>query len=334
VIALLLAAVACRPEKEQTLPIETSAVMRRTIVSEATASGQVEPINVIEVKSKSSGQITEMTVETGSLVTRGQLLIQLDPRDVNQQLAQAEADFTAAQAKLAVSKAQKERNDKMFADKIITAQEYEASQLDYANSVAAEIRSRSAVDIAKQRVEESVVSAPVAGTIIEKPVSLGQVIASATNSASGGTILLKMADLTKVRVRALFNETDIGAVVPGQPATVTVDAFPDRPFGGVVEKIEPSAVVQSSVTMFPVLVTLDNREGLLKPGMNGEVTVLVERREDVLAVPNDAVRQTREAAVTAKLVGLDPDSVVAAVQEQMRAMGGAVWGCRTGTATG
>jgi HlyD family secretion protein len=322
VLALLLASVACRREKEQTLPIETAAVARRTIVSEATASGQVEPINVIEVKSKSSGQITEMTVETGSLVTKGQLLIQLDPRDVNQQLAQAEADFTAAQAKLAVSKAQKERNDKMFADKIITAQEYEASQLDYANSVAAEIRSRSAVDIAKQRVEESVVSAPVAGTIIEKPVSLGQVIASATNSASGGTILLKMADLTKVRVRALFNETDIGAVIPGQPATVTVDAFPDRPFGGVVEKIEPSAVVQSSVTMFPVLVTLDNREGLLKPGMNGEVTVLVERREDVLAVPNDAVRQTREAAVTAKLVGLDPDSVVAAVQEQMRAIGG------------
>src|SRR5688572_30057077 len=319
---LLLAAAACRREKEQTLPIETAAVTRRTIVSEATASGQVEPINVIEVKSKSSGQITEMTVETGSLVTRGQLLIQLDPRDVQQQLAQAEADFTATKAKLEVSKAQKERNDKMYAAKIITAQEYEASQLDYANSVAAEIRSRSAVDIAKQRVEEADVRAPVAGTIIEKPVSLGQVIASATNSASGGTILLKMADLTRVRVRALFNETDIGAVVPGQPATVTVDAFPDRPFGGTVEKIEPSAVVQSSVTMFPVLVTLDNREGLLKPGMNGEVTVLVERREDVLSVPNDAVRQTREAAATARLVGLDPDSVVAAVQEQMRALGG------------
>lgn len=334
VLALLLAAVACRREKAQTLPIETAAVTRRTIVSEATASGQVEPINVIEVKSKSSGQITEMTVETGSLVTKGQLLIQLDPRDVNQQLAQAVADSVAASAKLAVSKAQKDRNDKMYADKIITAQEYESSLLDYANSVAAMIRSRSAVDIAQQRVEEARVSAPVAGTIIDKPVSLGQVIASATNSASGGTVLLKMADLTKVRVRALFNETDIGAVVPGQPATVTVDAFPDRPFGGIVEKIEPSAVVQSSVTMFPVLVTLDNREGLLKPGMNGEVTVLVERREDVLAVPNDAVRQTREAAVTAKLVGLDPDSVVAAVQEQMRAMGGGGQGLPNGNGSG
>ena len=331
---LLLVAPACRREKEQTLPIETAAVARRTIVSEATASGQVEPINVIEVKSKSSGQIVEMTVETGSLVNRGQLLIQLDPRDVQQQLSQAVADSVAASARLAVSKAQKERNDKMYADKIITAQEYETSQLDYANAVAAMIRARSAVDIAAQRVEEARVVAPVAGTIIEKPVSLGQVIASATNSASGGTILLKMANLTRVRVRALFNETDIGAVVPGQPATVTVDAFPDRPFGGTVEKIEPSAVVQSSVTMFPVLVTLDNREGLLKPGMNGEVTVLVERREDVLAVPNDAVRQTREAAATAQLVGLNPDSVVAAVRTQMQAMGGGGMGVPNGNGNG
>jgi hypothetical protein len=86
--------------------------------------------------------------------------------------------------------------------------------------------------------------------------------------------------------------------------------------------------------MFPVLVTLDNREGLLKPGMNGEVTVLVERREDVLSVPNDAVRQTREAASTARLVGLNPDSVVAAVQEQMRAMGGGGMGPPNGNGNG
>ncbi|HSA56202.1 MAG TPA: efflux RND transporter periplasmic adaptor subunit [Gemmatimonadaceae bacterium] len=320
---LLLAPLAgCNRNAQQALPIETSAVTRRTIVSEATASGQVEPINVIEVKSKSSGQIIEMPVETGSLVRPGDLLVQLDPRDVGQQLQQAQADLTAATARLNVAKAQKERNDKMFVEKIITAQEYEASQLDFANAEAAEIRARAAVDLAEQRVEEARVVAPVSGTIIEKPVALGQVIASATNSASGGTILLRMADLTKVRVRALFNETDIGAVVPNQPATVTVDAFPDRPFRGVVEKIEPQAIVQSSVTMFPVLVTLSNLEGLLKPGMNGEVTVLVDRREDVLAVPNDAVRTTREGPAIGRQLGLDSDSVQAAIQEQSRALMG------------
>jgi len=119
-------------------------------------------------------------------------------------------------------------------------------------------------------------------------------------------------------VRALFNETDIGQVRAGQVTTVTVDAFPDRRFQGIVEKIEPSATVQQNVTMFPVLVTLDNAEGLLRPGMNGEVAVLVDQVNDVLAVPNDAVKNVREAAATGQMLGLNPDSVQAEVRAQMQ----------------
>src|SRR5207248_425805 len=101
-------------------------------------------------------------------------------------------------------------------------------------------------------------------------------------------------------------------------ATVTVDAFPDRRFQGVVEKIEPSATIQQNVTMFPVLVTLDNREGLLKPGMNGEVSVLVDQVNDVLAVPTDALKNVREAAATGQMLGLNVDSVNAEVRAQMQ----------------
>ena len=96
--------------------------------------------------------------------------------------------------------------------------------------------------------------------MIEKSVALGQVIASGTGTFGGGTTILKMADLTKVRVRTLVNETDIGKVRSGLPATVTVDAFPDRPFQGRVEKIEPQATIQQSVTMFPVLVEHRQRQ--------------------------------------------------------------------------
>jgi HlyD family secretion protein len=131
-----------------------------------------------------------------------------------------------------------------------------------------------------------------------------------------------MADLGQVRIRALFNETDIGQVKAGQTATVTVDAYPDRRFSGTVEKIEPQAVVQQNVTMFPVLVTLQNIEGLLKPGMNGETSVLVDQRSNVLAVPNDAVRNTREAAATAPMLGLNADSVRASIATQMASLGG------------
>ena len=306
--ALVMFAGACKEEVVST-PIDTAPAERRDIIVDAEATGVVEPINVIEVKSKASGLITEMPVETGDDVKPGDLLVQVDTRDVKNQHDQASADLRAAEARGEVVAAQRKRADELYSQRIITAQEYEASQLEFANAEAQLVRSRASLDLAQQRLEDATVRAPVVGTIIEKTVSVGQVITSATGAFGGGTTLLKMADLSKVRVRALVNETDIGSVRSGLPATVVVDAYPDRPFRGTVEKIEPQAVVQQSVTMFPVLVSIDNLEGLLKPGMNGEVSVLIDRRDQVVAVPNDAVRSVREAATAAAALGLDPEWV-------------------------
>ena len=317
-LALGVATAACSGSKDKAPFVQTAAVTRRTIVIDAEATGAVEPINVVEVKSKASGLITKMPVETGTLVKPGDLLVQIDTRDVQNQYNQAEADLKAAQAKLQVSGQQKKRSDELFKARVITSQEYETASLDLENSKAAVIRSAANLDLAKQRLEDATVTAPTSGTVLTKTVSLGQVITSATSSATGGTTLLTMADLGRVRVRALFNETDIGQVRPGQTASVTVDAFPDRRFQGVVEKIEPSATIQQNVTMFPVLVTLDNSESLLKPGMNGEVAVLVDQVNDVLAVPNDAVKNVREAAATGQMLGLNADSVTAEVRAQMQ----------------
>jgi HlyD family secretion protein len=310
------AALACSRNKDDALTIPLQPVTRQTIVVQAEATGVVEPINVIEVKSKSSGQIIAMPVETGTLVKSGDLLVQLDTRDTRNSYAQAKADLDAANINLKVAKQAKDRADQLFTDRIITAVEHEAAQVGYANAQATVLRNRATLDIRLQSLQEATVRAPVAGTVIDKPVALGQVIASGTSTAGGGTTILKMADLTKVRVRALVNETDIGKVRPGLAATVTVDAFPDRPFIGTVEKIEPQAVIQQSVTMFPVLISIDNQARLLMPGMNGEVSIEVERRENVLAIPNDAVRSTNEVAAVAPLLGLDPDSVQAMLRNQ------------------
>jgi HlyD family secretion protein len=329
-LALVLGAAACGRTKDRTPTIQTAEITRRSIVIDAQATGTVEPINIVEVKSKASGQITKMTVETGTLVKPGDLLVQIDTRDVTNQYNQADADLRAAEAKLEVSRAQKKRSDEMFGARVITAQEHETAQLDFANSQAQLIRAQASLDLAKQRLEDATIRAPVAGTIIEKTVSLGQVITSATGSASGGTTLLRMADLNQVRVRALFNETDIGQIRSGQPATVVVDAFPDRRFNGLVEKIEPQAVINQNVTMFPVLVTLSNLEGLLKPGMNGEVNVVVDQRDNVLAVSNDAIKNVREGIAVAAQLGLNPDSVQAQIQEQFGNRGGTSNGRRGG----
>jgi HlyD family secretion protein len=321
-VAAAVGLVACNGKKASGVPIPTAAIERRDIVVDASATGAVEPINVVEVKSKASGQITQMPVETGTLVKPGDLIVQLDTRDVKNQYDQSFADMRAAESKLQVSEAQKKRSDDLFQGRIITAQEHETAALDYANAQAALVRARTNLDLAQQRLEDATVRAPISGTVIEKTVSLGQVITSGTSSLGGGTTLIKMADLNQVRVRALVTEADIGTIQPGMGATVTVDAYPDRPFRGSVEKIEPQAVVQQSVTMFPVLITISNIEGLLKPGMNGEVSILIDRRDNVLAVPNDAIRGIREAATAATALGLNPDSVQAQIRAQMASMGG------------
>lgn len=313
---------ACGGNKEQSFRVQTAPVERRTIVVQAEASGVIEPMNVVEVKSRASGQIIEMPVETGTLVRPGDLIVQLDTRDVQNSWDQAKADLDAAEKRLEVSTIQKNRSDELLAAKIITPQENEAAQLDYSSAVTAIVRSRAALDIAQQRLDDARVTAPVTGTVIGKPVALGQVIQSGTSTAGGGTTIVTMADLTKVRARALVNETDIGQVKAGQEATVIVDAFPDRPFTGIVEKIEPQAVVQQNVTMFPVLVSIENREGLLLPGMNGEVAIVSQRRENVVAVPNEAIRSVREAAITAEALGIDADSVQAQIRASMGGNGG------------
>ncbi len=321
-IALTLLA-ACGAGKNKLPPVQTQTVQRRDIVVTSEANGAIEPIVVVEVRSKASGMVTDMPVETGTYVKPGNLLAQIDTQTVQKQFEQAQADLNSAKAQLDVATTQKKRSDDMLAAKVITPQENEQARLTFESAQATVVRQRANLDIAAQALADATVRAVTAGTIIEKDVQVGQIIQSSTNSVSGGTTLLKMADLTHVRMRAYFNETDIGNIRAGEPATVTVDAFPDRRFEGKVEKIEPQAVVQQGVTMFPVLVNLENFDGALRPGMNGEVSALVDQRSNVIAVSNDALKTTREAASVAPMLGLSPDSVQSDIRAQMGSGSGA-----------
>jgi HlyD family secretion protein len=224
-------------------------------------------------------------------------------------MAQTQAEFEVARATLANARSTKRRSDELFQSRSITETEHEAAQLTYANAIADSVRAYVALENARIRLEDTDVRAPISGVIIEKNVERGQVISSPTSDVGGGTVLLKMADLSLVQVRTLVDETDIGKIQSGLRATVTVDAFPNRPFEGAVLKIEPLAVTEQNVTMFPVLIRIQNREGLLRPGMNAEVEIHVGRRDQVLAIPNAALRTTRDVASAAQVLGLDPRTV-------------------------
>ena len=301
---------AAAPVPYQALPVE-----RRDIVVSAQASGAVQPDTTVEVKSKASGEILQLYAETGQVVKRGAPLVRIDARNANNALSQAQADLDVAKAKLTNSTSQKQRADELFKTQSITEQEHEQALLDYADARSAVVRSQVDVDNARIQREDTDVRAPITGTVLEKDIERGQVIASATSNVSGGTTLMKMADLNQVQVRTLVDETDVGKLQPGQRATVTVDAFPNRPFPGTVLKIEPQAVTEQNVTMFPVLVRIDNKEGLLRPGMNAEVEIHVGRRDSVLAVPNAALRTARDVGSAAQVLGLSPEKV----QQQLAA---------------
>ena len=313
--ALTLLGIAGCHKAQAPLTYEAVPVERRNVVVSASASGAIEPVLTVDVKSKASGEIITMNVQTGDDVKEDQLLATIDPRIPRNNLAQADANLQVAHAQLGNANAQLARSDTLFKAQAITQTEYDQAKLDHANANAAVIRAKSDLENARDRMNDTKLRAPLAGTIITKNVELGTVISSPTTDVGGGTVLFKMANLDTVQIRSLVDETDIAKVQPGLRTTITVDAYPNRPFEGSVLKVEPQATVQQNVTMFNVLIRIPNPNHLLKPGMNTEVEIHVGQAQNVLAIPNAALRTQRDVASAAQVLGLDPNDV----QQQLTA---------------
>lgn len=307
------------------------AAERRTLEVRAEAAGLLEPILLVEVKSKASGEVLALHVETGDRVERDELLVEIDPRDVRNQLAQAQADLAVAEATMSTAEAQYERANELRKASVIAEQELEAAALERANARAQLVKAETNLQLAQERMGDVTIQAPIRGTILSKTIEIGQIIASAGSDVSGGTTLFVMADLSEMQVRTMVDETDVGRIQPGQTAQVAVEAYPGRTFVGQVLKIEPQAVVEENVTMFPVLIRLDNDQRLLKPGMNSEVEIEITRRENVVAVPSAAVALMDNAAEVALALGLDDPSLGGA-RGGRRGPGGGTAAAETGAA--
>ncbi len=309
-VSAAAASLAAGCKKPQAVQLyEPVPVARRNIVVSAEANGSIQPIQIVDVKSRASGQILEMRAQTGDMVRRGDTLVKVDRRDPTTAYNQAQADLEVAQAQAANATAQKRRADQMFASGVLSEQDHDNATLTDANARAQLVRAQAGLQSATDALTDCNVLAPVDGTILSKKVEAGAVITSAVRDVSGGTVLLQMADLSTVEVQALVDETDIGKVQAGMPVVITVDAYPNRPFQGSVLKIEPQSTVSQNVTMFPVLVYIPNPEGLLRPGMNAEVAIQIGQRQDVLAIPTAALRTQRDVSSAAQVLGLDPKAV-------------------------
>jgi HlyD family secretion protein len=308
-LALAFAGAGCHHAARQTDPLPTVRAARRAIAARVEATGVLEPIDVVQVRSKAAGIIRDMPVDVGSEVTEGGLIVQIDPRDVQNQLEGAMADDVAAVAALRNADLARERADTMFAQQAIALTERDSVDAGLVRAASAVADARSNLDIARQQFEDARVRAPIAGTILSKSVSQGQLVTSATASFGSGVTLVTMANLRRVRMRVNVDEADVENIHPDQHAEISVDAVAWRSFDGVVEKIEPEAVIDQGVTFFPVLVSIDNTDRLLMPGMNGEVSIVTRQAANVLAVPLEAVRGASELATIARLFSLSPEEL-------------------------
>jgi len=259
-----------------------------------TANGVVQPMDRIEIKSKASGLIEELPVEEGDFVHKGQLIARLDQKDERTALAQAQADLDIARAELKQAKRTFDRRKELFERDLVSREELDESEQNSAVAQGRSVRAQTVLDRARERLSESIVRAPIDGIILKKSVEQGQIIASGVTNVSGGTPIVDIADMRSVYVEAGIDEIDIGKVQIEQSATVVAEAYPELQFNGEVVRIAPEAKIEQNVTLFNVVIAVENTDGKLKSGMNTTIQITIVDKEHVLLAPAVALQVSSE----------------------------------------
>ena len=296
------------PSKETTF-YKKETVNQKKLELSIEASGIIEAISSVEIKSKASGEILLLGAEVGDLVSKGSILGQIDQRTPKNILDQAKSDLEASRVRLENAKSQYVRGQELHAKGSISDKDYEDIQEGYAQAKSSVVRTEVSYENAKIALDDTIVRSPLQGTIISRPVEVGQVISSPTSAVGGGTILMTMADLSKVRVRALVDEIDVGKVSIGQIVSIKVAAYRDKEFFGTVSKIEPLAKVEQNVTTFPVLIDIDNNENLLLLGMNTDVVIEVLNKNVTLSTPTMSLRTRKDIYSAATILNISKETI-------------------------
>ena len=273
------------------------------------ASGVIEAISSVEIKSKASGEVLFLGAEVGDFVDRGFMLAQIDQRTANNIVDQTKSDLEAAKVRLLNAESQYERGIELHKQSSISDKDFEDIKENYAQAKSTLVRNEVSFENAKISLDDTEVKSPIDGTVISRPVEVGQVISSPTSAFGEGSILMMMADLSKVRVRALVDEIDVGKVEIGQSVSIKVAAYRDREFIGTVSKIEPKAYIQQNVTTFPVLIDINNEDNLLLIGMNTDVVIQILDKNVSLSVPTMSLRTRKDIYTAAAVLDIEKETI-------------------------
>ncbi len=273
------------------IKVQTDKVKRGSLTASVSGSAKIQPEVQVKISAKVAGQIMRLGVEEGDYVERGQFLVQLDPEYYRATVEQAESNLAYAMAGYEKAKNEYARSEKLFADNLISDSELEIRKSEYEQAQAQVDQNRAILNQAKDNLNKTTIYSPMEGVVSQLNKKVGEM---ALGSQFTQDVIMIVADLTKMLAETEIDENDVVSVSFADTANITVDAFPDSTFKGVVKEIANTGLTkgqgtQEEVTNFLVKVSMVERPKGLRPGMSATVDILTETRDDVLKIPIQCV---------------------------------------------
>ena len=284
--------------------VKTVKVERRTITEKALAVGTLEPTNEISVKSKVSGVVKKIFIETGDYVEAGSPLIEIKPDPTPLELAEAKRNVEMSRIAFENSQQQIKRNKELVGKKLVSQKEYEDALRDYREN---ELKVRMAQEklelIEKGRVSiagakiESIIKAPISGYVLDKEIDIGDPVVP-LSSYQAGTVLMTMADMSNLIFKGDVDEIDVGKLREGMEVSIDVGAIPgEEDVVGALKKISLKANKEDNTTVFPIEVELASKNGaVLRAGYSANANIIVQKRENVLSIPERVISFRNDSA--------------------------------------
>ncbi len=275
----------CKKGKAAAYRIENP--KRARIVQTVEASGTINPVTQTSVGTQISGRVEQIFVDYNSQIKKGQLLAVIDPSTYKSNVVQQEANLQKLESVYKNAKRNYERYKKLYSQDLVAKSELDNAEMDYMSANAQVVQGRASLDKAKIDLSYTNVVSPVDGIVISKEVELGQTVAASYQTP---TLFLVAEDLTKMQIEVNISEADISKIKEGQKVNFNIDAYSDKNFQGVVSQVRNAATTISNVVTYTVVVSVDNSDMLLKPGMTANVAIITAEANDALSVPNQALR--------------------------------------------
>lgn len=288
IIAVAAWALSGGKEKEE-INFKQEKVSLQTLQNSVTATGTIEAVTSVTVGTQVSGIVNKLYVDYNSQVKKGQVIAELDKTNLLSELNTAKANMASAQSQLNYQNANMKRYQTLYQKGLVSADDYENALLTYRQAKEQVATAKEQVQRAQTNLGYATITSPIDGTVISKSVEEGQTVAASFNTPELFTIA---KDLTNMQVVADVDEADIGAVKEGDRVTFTVDAYPDDTFEGTVKQVRLQATTTNNVVTYEVVISAQNADLKLKPGLTANVTIYTQERTGVLAVANKALRFT------------------------------------------